>query len=403
VPRPRNERLLPLFAAFSYPFAAVPFLYFWFLEHGLDLAAYGRLVAIYYATMVVAEVPTGLLADRLGRRLCMVLGPALLAASFGVFWAWRSEGGFACGEVLFGLGHALLSGAPAALLYDSLAERDEVHRFMAREGAVHAARLHGTGLAFLAGGLVASVWGLGATLPLTAVLCLVASVTACCMREPRPTAATTHRTSLASDAWRALRQRDVLWITAYFVLLFCLLRYGFHNYQPYLDLARDTLQTMGGWWPLAVGAMFFGLNIVAAECSRAAPWMLQRVGRRRLLWAMPLMMSAGIGFMALPLGLWGAVLLLAQQVPFGMHWPVVQDLVNHRVPSRTRTTVLSAVSLLGRLGFALAAWPLFAVQEDWGLPTTFGLAAAAGVAATVIVMLSAPGRRTPRRSVRPES
>src|SRR3954469_16434100 len=92
-----------------------------FLDTGLSDAQISLLFALWSVTAVVAEVPTGLLADRWSRRGSVVLGGVLEAVAFAVWTAAPSYWGFAIGFVIWGLAGALMSGASEALVYDALA------------------------------------------------------------------------------------------------------------------------------------------------------------------------------------------------------------------------------------------------------------------------------------------
>ena len=70
----RQIRLLSAYAIFTYPFACIPFLYFFFKAHGISLHEYMWLIAVYYWAMVAMEIPTGVLADRFGRKKSMLTG-----------------------------------------------------------------------------------------------------------------------------------------------------------------------------------------------------------------------------------------------------------------------------------------------------------------------------------------
>jgi len=388
----RQLLLLRLYALLTYPFACVPFLYFYFVGQGLDLAGYGLVVGIYYVAMFVAEVPTGMIADRLGRKAMMVLGPFLLAAGFLVLVLWPGMAGFCCGEALLGIGHSVLSGPPAALLYDSLRAHGQETRYLQVESRVNAWRLLGTGGSFLAGGLVAwalaegTAWAWSETIVLTSLLCCLAGVLATGLEEaPRPR---TTRAELLQQGMRDLNQPAVRWLVFYWVVLFALLRYPFHNYQVYLGRIGEENPTFAH--PLTIGTVYLALNLLAAPMSRSAPRLVQRLGRRTLFWAMPLSLGLSLLAMAPGIGTLGVVMFAFQQLPFGIHMPVMQEFVNHRIATTARTTVLSALSLAGRLCYAGINVALFQVQATAGEGTAYAIAGSVGIVATVLVMWVRP-------------
>ena len=124
-PPPAADRGLRAFRAYSgltFAFAWVPVMWTHFTRtRGFTPDLYASLWATYYLAMVVFELPWGWLADRVGRRPVLRAGPLLLGASF--FLLGRSQDPLACHLLmaLVGAGHALVSGADSAWLYDHLA------------------------------------------------------------------------------------------------------------------------------------------------------------------------------------------------------------------------------------------------------------------------------------------
>ena len=80
--------------------------------------------AFYTAGMVLFEVPTGIVADTVGRRASYLLGTVVLAAATLLYvLLWQMEAGFwpwALVSVLLGLGFTFFSGATEAWLVDAL-------------------------------------------------------------------------------------------------------------------------------------------------------------------------------------------------------------------------------------------------------------------------------------------
>ncbi|MFH5823863.1 MFS transporter [Georgenia sp. AZ-5] len=106
-----------------------------FADTGLGDAQISGLFAIWSAVAVVAEVPTGMLADRSSRRGALVAAGVLEAAGFALWVALPGFPGFAAGFVLWGVGGSLTSGAFEALLFDGLAAvgaEDRYPRLLAR-------------------------------------------------------------------------------------------------------------------------------------------------------------------------------------------------------------------------------------------------------------------------------
>ena len=110
-------------ARFYYPVFAI-----YFLEHGLTWEQFGILNGIWAITIILLEVPSGAIADTLGRKRLLVLAGvfmvlemlALLVAPMdGSAWVFSL---FAVNRIISGVAEAAASGADEALAYDSLKE-----------------------------------------------------------------------------------------------------------------------------------------------------------------------------------------------------------------------------------------------------------------------------------------
>ena len=81
------------------------------------------------ATVFVAEIPTGIVADAVSRRLSIIIGHAGMGLGFLVEAAWPTFAGVMAGQVLWGLAYTFTSGATTAWLTGELGDPD-------RDGAV---------------------------------------------------------------------------------------------------------------------------------------------------------------------------------------------------------------------------------------------------------------------------
>lgn len=118
-----------LFIAFRVLFNArfyYPVFTILFLDYGLTIEQFSILNTVWAITIVCTEVPSGALADLLGRKRLLVLTSLLMIVELGViafvpianinlvFWA------FLINRILSGLAEAMASGADEAIAYDSL-------------------------------------------------------------------------------------------------------------------------------------------------------------------------------------------------------------------------------------------------------------------------------------------
>jgi MFS family permease len=122
----RNARLFVLFTTLYNARAYYPVLAVLFTDLGLSLEQYVMLNAVWAAAIFLLEVPSGALADTLGRKRLLVFSAALMVAEMGVLLIAPKGGGvllFALcllNRFLSGASEAAASGADEAIAYDSL-------------------------------------------------------------------------------------------------------------------------------------------------------------------------------------------------------------------------------------------------------------------------------------------
>lgn len=122
---------------------------------GMSLTKIGILESIFHITGFISEIPTGAMADLIGRKRIIVLGrfTALISAVIMLFS--NSFTGFAIGFVLSAWGHNMNFGSEEALVYDSLKELNKEDDYLKINGKLNLIIEMAQGLAVFIGGLLA--------------------------------------------------------------------------------------------------------------------------------------------------------------------------------------------------------------------------------------------------------
>ena len=145
-----------------------------FADAGLSTAEISSLFAIWSISGFVLEVPSGVWADAVSRRMLLAVAPLLSGAGFALWIVAPSYPAFAAGFLLWGAQGALQSGALEALVYEELDRAGATQRYARHIGRATAA---GTIAATLAIGLAAPVLSAGgfAAVGVASVLACVAA------------------------------------------------------------------------------------------------------------------------------------------------------------------------------------------------------------------------------------
>jgi len=99
------------------------------LQHGLGAGSVALILALWAGSMLVFELPSGILADRWSRRKTLIAGMLAKAIGFACWLVWTTPAGFAVGFVFWGLQEAFVSGTSDAYLFGLLRRSDRADRF----------------------------------------------------------------------------------------------------------------------------------------------------------------------------------------------------------------------------------------------------------------------------------
>ncbi|MDQ4137260.1 MAG: MFS transporter, partial [Actinomycetota bacterium] len=314
--------------------------------------------AFFTAGMVLFEVPTGAVADTVGRRASYLLGTITLSAStvlYWLMWLWSAPfWAWAVVSVLLGLGFTFFSGAVEAWLVDAL----RASGYQGELEPVFSKGLMGSGAAMLlgsvAGGVLAQVTDLGVPFLVRAgVLAAMFVVAFLVMRDlgftpdrsQRPLRAV--RTLFNTSLKHGLGNPPVRYLMLAAPFTAGVGIYVFYALQPYLlELWGDEeAYSIAG----LAAAIVAGSQIAGGFLSPA----VRRLFRKRTT---TILLSAGAGvLLLLSLGFTtnffvALLLLTAWGVVAAAGGPVSQAYINDLIPSKQRATVLSFNSLMGNVG-----------------------------------------------------
>jgi MFS family permease len=352
--------------------------------------------AFFTAGMVLFEVPTGIVADTIGRRVSYLLGTLTLMASTFLYvllwqigaplWEW------AIASMLLGLGFTFFSGAVEAWLVDALTATGftgELETVFGRGQIVSgAAMLVGS----VAGGFIARQTSLGVPFVLRGLVLIVMFGLAFRLMHDvgfkpekggRPLAEMRKIASNSIDyGWRV---PAVKWLMVESLFTGGVGIYAFYALQPYLlELYGDpqAYQVAGLVAAIVAGAQIAG--------GIAAP-RIRRLFRRR---TSALIATAGLSVVALGMiglveSFWAVIgLIVVWGLLFAATLPIRQTYLNGLIPSRQRATILSFDSMMSSTGGVWTQPLLGRAADAWGYAPSYLIGAGISILALPCLALS---------------
>ena len=388
----RKLRLFFVFRLLATSYLYVPIFMLFQASRGLTFFERLALGGIFSAVVILVEVPTGVFADRIGRRRSMLLGALAMVASCLIAARAHSFGAFAVAEALGALSIALCSGADSAYLFDFLREHDRVHEYGHRESTASAWHLMGSAVAFAGGGLLAQI-DLALPYLVTAGVAAIAAVVACMLHDDRPVTDDRLPAGIVMRSWRGqiaaalgevAKNPRLAWIVGYSAVVFVLLRATVYLYQPYL---HDR-----GLGPVSIGLLFAGVYVIASVVAYRTYQLRHRFGDEALLWSLLAVLAVSfVGLAGAGAGPWMLALLVVQAIANGLYSPLTKPLLNAEITdSRRRAAVLSVESMARRAAMGLFA-PLVGL---YGEADVMLLCGAVGLGGLVILAFARLRLRT---------
>jgi len=303
---------------------------------GMSLVQIGLIEAVFHGTSLLMEVPTGLIADRFGRRTSRVVGRLVAMVGTLLMLASRSFGGFALAFVFVALSYNLESGAGDALVYDSLIQCGKQDRYARVKGRQEVSWQAAQIVSLVASGVIATFdyptaylvnLGIQAASLAVALTFEEPSIGRGASRERTP-GLLRH----VVGSFRVLRQNRGILAYILFIegfSIFCTtLRFYFQNFLK----GRGYVE-----WQIG---LVLALTAVAGMLGAAVTDSLeQRVGKRALVSAAPFAALAAFALIAFsPLEIPGMILRALIE---GILFVSFSDSINRLIPSEHRATLLS--------------------------------------------------------------
>ncbi len=349
-------------------------------SNGLSMKDIMILQAVYSIAIVVLEVPSGYLADVIGRKKTLIIGTVFGILGFTTYSFSFGFMGFLVAEIILGIGQSCVSGADSAMLYDSLLDKGEEKKYTRFEGRITALGNVAEALAGIMGGLLV---GITIRTPYVAQIfvAFIALPAAITLVEPTRKIPLIKagmmeivqiaRFALITD--RPLR-RNILFsaITGCATLTMAWFAQPFFEYTS-IDIA---------WF----GILWTTLNLTVAITSYTAHRLEKKLGQRWSVLLIALLIPMGylaLSRFNLPIGL---IVLYLFYLVRGYATPVLKDYINRITASHIRATVLSVRNFIIRLLFALTGPLLGWVKDIYSLPQALALA---GLIFIIISILTA--------------
>ncbi|MHA1451824.1 MAG: MFS transporter [Promethearchaeota archaeon] len=338
----------------------VPFFTEW---GGISMFQALLIQAWFLGCVFLLEIPTGTIADFMGRKQSMVLG--FLATMIGafVYSSYPTFLVFMIGESIWAVGVSLMSGAQEAFLYDSLKEMNREEESKKLFGRTRSVGLVGILVAAPLGSVIASTWGLRYTMMLFAVPMGISVVLCLFLKEPKVNKSSEKQKyfEIIKSGFNHIRHSKVVKILAADLLVGGLVSYFvIWTYQQRL-LNIGVISSNLGY----INMIWLAVEILIANSFVVLEKILK--SKRAVIFLSSLATGVGLIIMALASNSSVVVIGIILAAGFGLsRWILLINYINKHIPSEQRAMIISTIVMFKQLGHVILN-PIVGRLIEWNL------------------------------------
>ncbi len=350
----QNPTILKLWSFFGGLAFYTPIIVLYFLDAEVSLAAIVFAQAVYSISIILAEVPTGVLADTIGHKKSVIIGSIVEALGFVAFLLMPDTTGLMLGYALLGLGDAFQSGSSEALLYEGAKQSGTIAEYRRHFSHVMSFRTLAFAIGTAAAGVIYGSGGLS-VLPLILLLSLAAKalsglvvlraqdVTIEDTTKPKDsgmwqTFITSIKYIKGDKTLKNITYVKLLTLTGQYVL--------FSTYQPYFESNEVSAYFIG--FVLTIGGLANALTM------RYVHLVEEYLSLEKIVLYFNLALAATYFLFSMADQPWLLILsFVLLQAQYNLQMPIMSDYINDRTASDIRATVLSGISLMYSLANTL--------------------------------------------------
>ena len=357
-----NIGKLYVLRALAFAWFPIPTIILFYQSHGLNLEQAVLLKTILSLSILLLEVPSGYVADRLGRRFCLVGGSLAWIVGWLCYCFGHSFRAFAVAEILSGVAGSLISGADTAIAYETLLQLRQESSYRVFEGRLVAIAGVSEAVCGLIGAAIAQI-NLVYPFYLQTVCLVVYFAIAITLVEPKlqinphKTESTLTIKAIVSEV--LFKRPRLLWLMLFgsiFSIASFLIVWLSQGYFKQIDLP---IAAMGWTWAI--------FHLLMSWASISAEKLAVILGLKKALLSLVILLGACYIFLGSISHLGGIALIAVIYMIRGVRSPLFLNLINQQIPSDIRATVLSLNSFTFHLGFTLLAPLVGAITSAYSL------------------------------------
>lgn len=324
-------------------------IFFW--TRYMTYGSLGLIDALAFGFGLLMEIPTGSIADLLGKRKTIIAAMSFALIGIIIMTFSDSYYGILIGFLICQFGWALYSGAAEAMAYDTLIDEKKEEQF--EEVITTSSTIAGisTIVTTLIGGLAYTI---NFRLPhiLWAISYFFGLLLSFFIKEPKTDLEKFSLKSYFLQFKTGFRELFKTNLRQYVVFFFAL--YGSFIIYDW-GLVKPAFAERFGYFANEQAILFAGLGIVGAVIVKLIPRIRKITGDRVGMYILSILLAMAYAFMFFNWGFAGFIPIALLDLSGRIIQPWLSIIINKEIPSKYRATTISTSVLLSRLPYVFVA------------------------------------------------
>lgn len=341
----------------------IPFWTLWVYKNLDSLFLLTAVDTAFWATMVMVQVPAGLLGDKYGRKTVLFIGEALFAVGVLTFGLSTGFGEYFVSNIVWAIGACFIVSGDTPFVYDTLLELNRGRDFTKIMGTANAVQYLMIAVACIVGGIIVTVTNrVELTLIIASLVGLTGSFTITFLREPKVprTFMKSYRAQLGTGVKQVIKSRAIMIL----ILFQIVLQLGTYVMAVFRSVyMNDVLQLDY----MQIGLFFAAFAIVGGAVTLRASQIEARLKEKGTL---VFMLVALVSSFIIVFLVRSPVAVMTQFLIYtvvGLQSPVINGYIHRRVDSSHRSTIIAIASMLFTLSVIVVELSTGWIASVWGL------------------------------------
>lgn len=337
------------------------FIFLFFVSMGIPTWQLGVLWMVQAVSAILFEIPSGMFADRYGRKASMLACSSGYLLALVIFLTQTGFIWFAFAMVLWGVERAFFSGSLDALMVDSY-NQDGVSGYKSYTSRYVAYNMYTIAVGTVIGGFIAEV-----SLLYVFIIGVIGTLAQLYLyshlKEAKKEAINESQYVHWTSAWKELRLHKIAFLLFLFSIVVSVVN-GIYRYHPVY------FETVGHSY-FSIGILFGVMMFVAGFASHHTDWLEKRFGSGLLALIYPFLIGGTYVLLgSFPL-YFVSFIILFESVAAGYLHPLFEPIFQSKIKSKYRATISSIQGFGNKLTQIIVALSVGFFADWFSLPAVY--------------------------------